>query len=199
MRCPALSKDEIVQEMIRTAVQALPGKRRNKQVTKKQILKVLFRAKEMLPDENPVKDCLAFYWYLEGPFSEIIHSNIESLAARGVLRRGKTDRAETYVLAHERASTPLMGGDDYVVRAAGAVETTVGDFDDTHAALEATCASAHADGTPSTIWNSGRDSSRTAWRFWTDATADTRVMMLRRGLKTWCLNIHPCRSLWNTG
>lgn len=81
---------------------------RDHPITKKQILKVLLKTKKLLPDANPVKGYLAYYWYVDGPYSEVIYNNIDKLVSMGVVNRHKTDKYETYKLAPARSFVPLI-------------------------------------------------------------------------------------------
>ena len=69
-----------VQELICVSMQRQPGSTRST-TTKREILKTLFLAMERLPDKNPAKHSLAFYWYKDGPYSEVIESNLQMLVA----------------------------------------------------------------------------------------------------------------------
>ena len=80
--------DAVVQEMIRIAIQRMT--KQKSYVTKKKILKVLFQTKERLADDNPVKRYLAYYWYRDGPYSEIVDDGIMQLVQKDIVRRLKT-------------------------------------------------------------------------------------------------------------
>ena len=41
-------------------------------IPKKLIQKILWLIKQEIPDDNPIKHQLGFYWYKEGPYSEVI-------------------------------------------------------------------------------------------------------------------------------
>ena len=123
------SNNSIVQEMICTAMQRLSsGKQGDAPITKGQILEVLFQAKEILPGGNPVKSHLAYYWYVDGPYSENICSNIDNLVDMGVITYHKTAKYEAYKLASAHARTPIVPHDDHVDRAAEAVSQTARTF-----------------------------------------------------------------------
>ena len=116
-----------VQELIRIAMQSSSSNTRNV-VTKKTILKTLFLARERLSDENPVKYGLAFYWYRDGPYSEIIENNLKMLVDEQKVIRSKTNKWETYKLAPEHASRPIVLRDNFMDEAAGKVRRVLGEF-----------------------------------------------------------------------
>lgn len=87
-----------VQETIRAAMQQL-AKDGKPRVTKKHILKVLFLARERLPDDSHIKQDLAYYWYMEGPYSEVVDANMDHMVDAGMVVFRKTARSETYSLA----------------------------------------------------------------------------------------------------
>ena len=120
--------DAITREMIRAAMQRLSNKRRrHTYVTKKEILKVLFKTKYLLPDSNPVKDHLAYYWYLEGPYSERIYDCLDDLVESGVVVRRKTTKSETYRLGSNHTIKPLVTSDD-LDAARRTIDGVVNDF-----------------------------------------------------------------------
>lgn len=68
-------------------------------LSKKQILKTLYLVKMDLPDENPLKEKLAYYWYLQGPTSNVIYSVIEHMKDSDMVRRSGYKNSEMYKLA----------------------------------------------------------------------------------------------------
>lgn len=112
------------------------GKRGDAPITKEQILEVLFQTKEILPGDNPVKSHLAYYWYVDGPYSENICSSIDSLVDMGVIIYHKTARCEAYKLAPAHARTPIAPRDGHVDRAAEAVGRVAKTFADTDATVD---------------------------------------------------------------
>jgi len=102
--------DETIQEMIRTSMQGLSEKSRGAGISKMKVLKILFRAKKSMPDDNPIKRQLAYYWYVDGPYSEVVVNNLNLLVDKGVVIRSKTDAYETYKLAAKYALMPLHTG-----------------------------------------------------------------------------------------
>lgn len=103
--------DPAIQEMIRITIQRLSAKQRHPHVSKKKILKVLFQVKQQLPDENHVKDRLAYYWYKEGPYSETVDAGINHLVSAGKIKK-RSDHGMTYELDSSKALIPLMKHDD---------------------------------------------------------------------------------------
>ena len=72
-------------------------------ITKRHILKVLFLARERLPDGSNIKRDLAYYWYMEGPYSEVVDANLTLMVADGLVRVYKTNKSQTYQLMPERS------------------------------------------------------------------------------------------------
>ncbi len=107
----AREANPIVQETIRVAIQRLSRSGRAG-VTKKHILKVLFLARENLPDNNHIKHNLAYYWYKEGPYSEVVYANLDQMIDSGLVKVHKTDKSETYKLVSELTMRPVASGAD---------------------------------------------------------------------------------------
>lgn len=120
--------EAIIQEMVRAAMSRLSNKRSRTSVTKKEILKVLFKTKERLPDDNPVKGHLAYYWYRDGPYSERVYACLDGLVRSGVVIPSKTDQYETYRLAPKHAGKPLAPSSDGLDAARRALDEVVADF-----------------------------------------------------------------------
>ena len=96
-----------VQKAIRVAMQELSENHSQTSVTKKHMLKVLYLAKERLPDDNRFKRDLAFYWYREGPHSEVVYDNLRDMVTNGLVRAHKTPMSESYSLVSEQALLPV--------------------------------------------------------------------------------------------
>lgn len=120
--------EAIVREMVRAAILRLSNKRGRASVTKKEILKVLFKTKARLPDDNPVKGHLAYYWYLEGPYSDRIYASLDDLVHSGVVTRNKTDQHETYRLKPRLSRKPLAPPSDDLDAARRELDEVVADF-----------------------------------------------------------------------
>lgn len=101
----------VVQETIRVAMQRLSkGDRAN--VTKLHILKTLFLAKNRLPDGSSIKRDLAYYWYMMGPYSEVVDANLTKMVESGMVEPRITSKLETYRLAPDRELRPVTTSAD---------------------------------------------------------------------------------------
>lgn len=100
-----------VQEAIRVAIQRL-SKDGTRGVTKKHILKVLFLARERMPDDSDVKLDLAYYWYRDGPYSEVVDANLDHMVTDGLVKVHKTNKSQTYRLIPRLGMRPVVCGDD---------------------------------------------------------------------------------------
>ena len=103
--------DDAIQEMIRITVQRLSAKQRQPNIAKKKILKVLFKVKQQLPYGNYIKGRLAYYWYKDGPYSEIVDAGISQLVLDGNLKK-TTVRGTTYELDAQKGLAPMITYDD---------------------------------------------------------------------------------------
>lgn len=75
----------------------------NTRLTKTHIHKILFKLKLELPENNPLRDHLPFYWYNHGPFSGEVAAGITSLTRSGVLAG---DVSEDYTLFELKKEPP---------------------------------------------------------------------------------------------
>lgn len=126
-----------VQEVIRIAMQRLP-RNGKANVTKKHILKVLFLAKEHLTDDNHIKHDLAYYWYKEGPYSDVVYANLDQMMKDGVVRVRKTHKSETYHLLPEQALRPIVPNDDDIDMAREKISQVAKQYPSMHAAVNHT-------------------------------------------------------------
>lgn len=117
----------VMQEMIRVAMQRL-GEKKSGTVTKKEILKVLYYTRSKLPDSNPYKRVLAYYWYLDGPYCEPIYNDLEKMVASDLVRRNKGRGYENYKLDSRRALQPLVQNDVHMDMVRAAIRNVVDKF-----------------------------------------------------------------------
>lgn len=117
-----------LQEMIRVAIQGISKAKSGKNVTKKEILKVLYLADKDIEDSNVHKKHLAFYWYKDGPMSELIYESLGDMVSAGIVRRHKTDTYETYSLNPEKATRPLIVHDGNMDKIRKIIRNITGNF-----------------------------------------------------------------------
>lgn len=55
--------------------------------TKFNILKILFKLKKELPDNNPLKENIPYYWYLHGPYSDVVDHDLKSLVFKNLIEK----------------------------------------------------------------------------------------------------------------
>ena len=76
---------QTVQELVRVVFARMNTRRRRPDVSKKDILKILFQAKQRLPDDNPIRHALPYYWYRDGPYSTLIYETVDRLQNDGLI------------------------------------------------------------------------------------------------------------------
>ena len=110
------NSNQNVQEMIRVAMQCRSKTVQN--ITKKDILKILFLAREHMSEKNSIRHDLAFYWYLNGPYSDTIEDNLKILVDEKKIIRSKTSQSEAYRIVPEHASRPIVAHNEFMDEAA---------------------------------------------------------------------------------
>lgn len=88
---------------------------------------MLFQVKQQLPNENHIKDRLAYYWYKEGPYSETVDAGIQQLVSTGKIKV-RSDHGMTYEFDSSKALMPLMKHDDDMDEASRKITDTVERF-----------------------------------------------------------------------
>lgn len=104
-------------------------------ITKKQILKILYLAKTKMSDDNPIKNQLAYYWYLEGPHSEVVYESIDYLVSNGMVVCHKRKNSETYQYDSNKKYIPLVQPNNYLDESRKCITETVDDFNHTEDAV----------------------------------------------------------------
>ena len=104
--------------------------RNRRNLSTKAVLKILFQAKDRLPDGNPIKDALPFYWYRDGPYSNVIHDAIKSLQDDGMLLNSRAPY-KTYYFNSAKANVPLVRADQHMDEARSAITEVVDEFNHT--------------------------------------------------------------------
>ena len=122
--------------MIRTTISRL-SKRPRGNTTKKHISKILYLARDGLPDKNPVKNILVYYWYLEGPYSEKIYANLDQMVSNGSVIANKTDKYETYNLVPKYELKPMTSPDNDIDEARREISSVTSKFPNTNSAIQA--------------------------------------------------------------
>lgn len=83
--------DELVlKEMIRIILSHLTTRPHQSHATKTEILALLYEVKHYLPDTNPYKRLLAYYWYKDGPYSEQVYRTLDAMRSGGRVLRNTT-------------------------------------------------------------------------------------------------------------
>ncbi len=74
-----------IKEMIRVCTRAYFDKW-DFPVSKTNLVKFLYKATREVSQDNPLKNCIPFYWYIHGPYSPPLLDIIEQLSKDGVLK-----------------------------------------------------------------------------------------------------------------
>ena len=117
----------VIQEMIRVVFARMHTRQHRRNVSKKDVLKILFKAKQSLPDNNPIKYSLPYYWYRDGPYSTLIYETIDHLMKDGMISKSNSGY-ETYHFDRDRINIPLSHPDEHMNEARDAISDVVDGF-----------------------------------------------------------------------
>ena len=81
--------------MIRIIFHNFKTKKSQHKLPKKTLQKILFKLNKSLPENDSVKNAIPFYWFLEGPYSEVIDQTICMMKDKQILLNAD-DRYELY-------------------------------------------------------------------------------------------------------
>jgi len=93
------SNNPVIKELIRLVFYNF-AKRGRINLSKKQVLKILYQVKMELPQDNTIKDKLAYYWYKNGPFSQVFYDNFEDMK-NNQIQRVDNSQLEIYKYSDE--------------------------------------------------------------------------------------------------
>lgn len=102
--------DPVIKELIRLVFYNF-SKRGRIKISKKQILKILYQVKMELPQNNIIKNKLAYYWYKHGPFSQVVYDNFENMK-NNQIQRIDEPQLEIYKYSEEHLRKQLADTED---------------------------------------------------------------------------------------
>ena len=112
-------------EVVPGLIQQIYRVRPDLKLSKTAIHKILFKVRVTLPESDPDRKHLPFYWYNYGPYSEVVEASIEALKVGGILREERTPTGKSLLVLNERPSYPSCVCED----ASGIIGRIVRGFD----------------------------------------------------------------------
>lgn len=100
------NSDIIIKELIRLVFVKFSQKGKMS-LSKRQILKILYQVKMELPEDNIIKNKLAYYWYKNGPFSKVLYDNFTDMEDNQI-HRVDNSPLEIYKYSNDHLRTPLI-------------------------------------------------------------------------------------------
>ena len=97
-------------------------------ISKKKILKILYIAKCKMCNDNPIKKHLAYYWYLEGVYSEVVDECIDHLVSSSMIKLYKKQTSETCQFDSNKICIPLVQSNKYVEESRRCINDAVDEF-----------------------------------------------------------------------
>ena len=86
-------------------------------MTETSMQKTLYELKRKLPEVNPIKEQLSYYWFKAGAFSEFVKRELESMLADGVLNKEQRENYTLLELEQRYANTRFVEHDEHVQEA----------------------------------------------------------------------------------
>lgn len=118
--------DPIIKELVRLVFHNFSKKGRMN-LSKKQILKILYQVKMELPPSNIIKDKLAYYWYKNGPFSQVFYDNFEDMK-NNQIQLVDNSQLEIYKYSEEHLRKRLVDVTDDIVESRTIIANKVEQF-----------------------------------------------------------------------
>jgi len=107
----------LLRELIRLTLHYKGKSGFGSKMTETSIQKTLYELKRKLPETNPIKEQLPYYWFKAGAFSEFVKQELENMSADGILNK---DQRENYILLElkqEYTNTRFVEHDEHVQEA----------------------------------------------------------------------------------
>ena len=139
----------ILEELIRNVFEKFERKGRIG-ISKKQILKILYNVKMDLPEENKIKEILAFYWYKNGPYSPLIIEKITMLSSKKMIQRVNRQDIEIYKYSQENIHTRIIEHDDDLSQTISLIIEKINEFKN----MNDTIHSMYSDNAPYNLYTS---------------------------------------------
>jgi len=115
-------------EVVSHLIQQIYHSRPDLKLSKRAVHKILFKVRTALPEDDPVRKNIPFYWYNFGPYSEVVEASIDTLKANGILREEETHRGNSLLML----TTNLTDTLNVLEEASAIVERIVRNIDPYH-------------------------------------------------------------------
>lgn len=110
-----MDNDLTIEELIRLCL--LYRSKKGLSTTRTGIVKSLYELKRNLPDENPLKEKLAYYWFKAGPFSEYVVSALDKMTSENIVSKTPNHDYDLYNLNLEYAGKRLCVHNEELIQA----------------------------------------------------------------------------------
>ena len=120
------SEQRTVQELVRIVFARMCTRNNRRNISKKDVLKILFQAKKTLPDSNPIKNIVPYYWYKDGPYSTMIYEIMDNLQKDGMISLSGSEY-KTYSYNRDKINIPLCS-DEHLNEAKTAINSVINEF-----------------------------------------------------------------------
>lgn len=110
-------------------IQQIYHSRPDLKLSKRAVHKILFKVRTALPEDDPVRKNIPFYWYNYGPYSEVVEASIDTLKVKGILREEETHRGNSLLML---TTTNLTDTLNELEEASAIVERIVRNIDPYH-------------------------------------------------------------------
>lgn len=110
----SVENDLTIEEIIRLCL--LYRAKKGLATTRTGVVKSLYELKRSLPEDNSIKDKLAYYWFKAGPFSENVVAALDKMISTNIISKSPNHDYELYTLNPEYAGRRLVDHDAGMVQ-----------------------------------------------------------------------------------
>lgn len=96
-----MESEKIIQELIRICVSKHMEKKKFP-ISETKLQKILYKVKTKMPDSNPLKDSLPYFWYLHGPYSTYLIELKEKMISEGSLSSQTISEGTAFTASNTR-------------------------------------------------------------------------------------------------
>lgn len=91
-------------------------------LTEKTIQKMLYELKRNLPETNPIKEQLPYYWFKAGVYSEYIAKELDVMTVEGILKKEQRDNYALFELDQSYTNKRFVEHDQHLIEARGLLQ-----------------------------------------------------------------------------
>jgi len=117
--------EDRINELIRLSLNYRNKAGLGSKLTETAIQKILYELKRNLPETNPIRDDLAYYWFKAGVYSEYVTHGLEKMTDSGILKKEQNQNYVLFELNQDVANKRIVEHDQHLEEARALLQKIV--------------------------------------------------------------------------